>query len=168
MKIEKIYFDMDGVLADFDRGVNEICHLEPMEQSRRNPEQYDVLWKAVREAGHFYDMLEPIPGGIEMFMSVWEKYGERCEILSGIPKPGRNVITAEDDKRNWVKRYLPESLKVNIVQREEKKNFAKGKGCILIDDYAKNIKEWEEAGGTGIHHVSAGETLKRLAEIEAE
>ena len=27
MEVEKIYFDMDGVLADFERGVKEICGL---------------------------------------------------------------------------------------------------------------------------------------------
>ena len=166
MKIEKIYFDMDGVLADFDRGVKEICHQEPADQSVRDPERDNILWKAVKEAGHFYDMLEPLPGGIEMFMSMWEKYGERCEILSGIPKPRRGVVTAEEDKRSWAKRYLPEGLKVNIVQREEKKDYVKGPGYILIDDYAKNIKEWVAAGGIGIHHVSAEKTMKEIAEID--
>ncbi len=29
MEVEKIYFDMDGVLADFERGVKEICGLIP-------------------------------------------------------------------------------------------------------------------------------------------
>ena len=28
MKISKIYFDMDGVLANFERGINEICGME--------------------------------------------------------------------------------------------------------------------------------------------
>lgn len=33
MKIEKIYFDMDGVLADFDRGIRELCHMDPLNQA---------------------------------------------------------------------------------------------------------------------------------------
>lgn len=33
MKIDKIYFDIDGVLADFERGVMEICGMMPPSQN---------------------------------------------------------------------------------------------------------------------------------------
>lgn len=33
MNENKIYFDMDGVLADFARGVQEICGLLPLDQT---------------------------------------------------------------------------------------------------------------------------------------
>ena len=32
MEVSRIYFDMDGVLADFDRGVRDLCGLEPVDQ----------------------------------------------------------------------------------------------------------------------------------------
>ena len=52
MNIKKIYFDMDGVLADFDRGVRELCNMEPLPQSEDFPVGYDdELWRKVREAG---------------------------------------------------------------------------------------------------------------------
>lgn len=55
---------------------------------------------------------------------------------------------------------------VHIVYREEKKNYIGGPEYILVDDYEKNISEWESCGGTGIHFKSAEETLKILARIE--
>jgi hypothetical protein len=33
---------------------------------------------------------------------------------------------------------------------------------ILIDDYEKNIAQWREAGGIGILHKNARETIKQL------
>lgn len=33
MKIRKIYFDMDGVLADFSKGIKVLCGIEPISQN---------------------------------------------------------------------------------------------------------------------------------------
>jgi phosphoglycolate phosphatase-like HAD superfamily hydrolase len=164
--IEKIYFDMDGVLADFNRGIRELCHMEPSNQDVQCKTADDEMWEAVRSVGHFYDKLEPMPGAVEMFVRLQERYGDKCEILTGIPKPHRGIITSGEDKTAWAHRILSENLIVNIVLREEKQNYAKGGGYILIDDLEKNIKEWNDAGGTGIRFTSAEETLSRIAELD--
>ena len=62
MTVKKIYIDMDGVLADFDRGLKEFCGLEPIRQKNFGP------------------------GAKEMFDTLYEKYGDKVEILSAIPK----------------------------------------------------------------------------------
>ena len=167
MKIEKIYFDLDGVLADFDRGVRELCGMDPVDQSNKNLGDDDRLFEAIRNVGHFYNKLEFCPGAKEMFLLLHKKYSGSCEILSGIPKPRRGIDTAADDKIEWVHRNLGEHIKVNIVYREEKKNYVTGRGCILIDDYEKNIREWENAGGTSISFISAKDTLDKFNEIES-
>lgn len=46
--VSRIYFDMDGVLADFDRGVLELCGMETLPQSTRSPEQ---TMKELRDLG---------------------------------------------------------------------------------------------------------------------
>ena len=168
MQVEKIYFDMDGVLADFERGVNELCDLEPPSQNakKRKPGEDDEMWKRIRTIEHFYDRLELMPGAKEMFDAVYGKFGDRCEILTGIPKPKREIENAGEDKETWVRRLLSDRIKVNIVYREEKPNYCTGKGCILIDDMERNVRDWNAMGGTGIVHVSAQETMKRLKEME--
>ena len=41
--IKKIYFDMDGVLAGFNRGVRELCYMEPYDQNiKENKEAVDA------------------------------------------------------------------------------------------------------------------------------
>lgn len=42
MEVKKIYFDMDGVLADFGRGVEELCGL---------PRDCDdnLMWEAIKK-----------------------------------------------------------------------------------------------------------------------
>ena len=163
--ITKIYFDMDGVLADFERGVRELCGIEPIGQGSATDEQTDRLWEAVKKVPHFYLKLEPVKGAAKLFNEVRAKFKENCQILTGIPKPRRGIENAGDDKIAWAHKFLSPDVKVNVVFREEKTKFCSGKDCVLIDDYEKNISEWENAGGKGILFTSAEEARKELEKM---
>ena len=115
MEVNKIYFDMDGVLADFDRGVRELGGYEPRFPQDTNPEEEAIMWARVKEIPHFYDRLELMPGAKEMFDAVYGKYAKKCEILTGVPKAKRGIIGAAEDKINWMRRMLSEG----IISEEE-------------------------------------------------
>ena len=169
VKVEKIYFDMDGVLADFDLGVKEMCGIEPPSQpgGRRPKEEDDLMWERMKHIDHFYDKLQPMEGAVSLFNTVYDKFGDKCEILTGIPRPHRCIETASEDKINWIRRFLTcsDSIVVNTVYRPEKVEYCRGEGYILIDDLEQSIVDWQIMGGTGILHRNVEDTLKRLSDI---
>ena len=154
MSIKKIYFDMDGVLVDFNRGVKELANHEPIDQSVDDEEKTIALWNAVKKVDSFYYKLKPLNNMIEVFNEVNEKYPGCVEILSAIPKEKRG------------KKYLGKNVKVNIVYKEEKKNYSLGKDHILIDDLDKNINEWINSGGSGILFNENMDLLKELEKLK--
>ena len=158
--LEKL--DLYGVLADFDRGVMELAGFNRNGANANSDIKDDDMWQAIARVSNFYDKLEFMPGAKEMFNSIYKKYGDKVEILTGIPKPKRNILTASEDKTNWVHRLLGTEIKVNTLFREEKKNFCTGPECILIDDLKKNINEWEAYGGTGILFSNSEEVLQEV------
>lgn len=162
----KIYFDMDGVLANFNKGVIDLLHLKPINQS--DPFDYkktNALYAKMRTVDHYYDKLEPIQEAVDLLLELYEKYGDDVQILTAIPKPHRGIITASEDKINWTKRLISDKIKINICYRAEKANFCTGVDCILIDDYDKNIKEWEALGGTGILYTNIEDVKNALNKI---
>lgn len=162
MNIKKIYFDMDGVLADFNRGVLELCNIRLGPYDEQTEEQDDEMWAAIRKIDHFYDKLSPMPGGLTLFRAVYEKYQDRCEILTGIPKEKRGIVTAGEDKIAWAHRVLTPHIVVNVVYAEDKKNLCTGPDCVLIDDLKRNIRMWEDCGGTGILCQSPARAMELL------
>ena len=169
MEIQKIYIDMDGVLADFDEGIRQLCYMEPQPQNAIQSQEYeDEMWDRIRKVGHFYGKLQPMPGAVEMFKKLYETYGDKVEILTGIPKPERGIIEAAADKREWVADLLSKDVVVNTVRRKDKKNYCKGKDCVLIDDYDKNTREWSDMGGSVILYTDPEKALQELAVIEAQ
>ena len=165
MNVEKIYFDMDGVLADFNRGVIELGNAEPRDQAVEDPAGDNRLWDAVRKVDHFYDRLEIMPGAKEMFQTLLEKYPGKCEILTGIPKKKRGIVGAGEDKIAWIRRLFSPDMPVHVVYKEEKQKYCHSSGCILIDDLVTNIEAWRALGGTGILHVSPEDTMRQLKEL---
>ena len=158
-----IYFDMDGVIADFDRGVKELCGIDPIDQSIRSEEITVQMWNAIRKVPHFYYKLEPLEEGMELFRILYDACPEKIQILSAQPKQKRRILTAEPDKRAWCEKYLPD-IPVNITLRREKPLFARPRN-ILIDDYIANIINWEKEGGIGIHFTSKDDALEKLKNL---
>ncbi len=159
----KIYFDMDGVLADFDRGLWEMCGMEPQPQGDEATDA--ATFAAVRGADHFYLNLQPCEGMLELFAEVRSKYGDRVEILTGVPSARRNIPEASEDKREWVRKYIGDDVVVHTVARKEKQEYAEG--SVLIDDLEKNIREWEAAGGIGLLHTDVEDTRKVLIRLNS-
>ena len=57
---------------------------------------------------------------------------------------------------------------IHLGSRAQKQAFAKnaeGEPHVLIDDYIKNIKDWEAKGGFGIHHTAVPKTLGELKRL---
>ena len=128
MNVEKIYFDMDGVLADFERGLRELCDFEPTPQNPDLPPDYDdEMWARVRNVERFYDKLQPMPGAEDLFRTLHEKYGDKCEILTGIPRPRRGIVTAAEDKTTWVRRIFSPTWSFMPCSARRRRTTARGR-----------------------------------------
>ena len=102
---------------------------------------------------------------------------DAMQLWNFINKYNPHILTAyaswdprsKEGKLIWIKKHLKNIPNENFhaVERVEKKEYARDglKKNILIDDYLKNITEFENAGGIGIHHISAETTISKLKKL---
>ena len=148
----KIYCDMDGVLVDFEKGYFDLTGREA--SYKTNPEEF---WKPITDAGvKFWTGLQWMPDGKELWNYI-KPYNP--ELLSA---PSREE-SSKIGKFVWVKRNMP-GTKLLLKSAERKQEYATP-NSILIDDRADNIQRWKDAGGVGIHHTSAANTIKQLQKL---
>ena len=81
------------------------------------------------------------------------------ELLSS---PSRSS-TSRLGKRLWVRNNTP-GVKLTLAQAAKKQNYA-APNHILIDDRKSNIDQWIAAGGIGILHTSASDTISQLKKL---
>jgi phosphopantetheine adenylyltransferase len=148
----KIYCDMDGVIVDFDKGYKE---LTGREASFNTPKE--EFWAPIQKAGaSFWIKLQWMPDGKQL----WEFIKPfNPQLLSA---PSRDE-SSKIGKFVWVKREVP-GTKLILRQAERKQEFATP-NSILIDDRADNIQRWKDAGGVGILHTSAADTIQQLKDL---
>ena len=153
----KIYSDMDGVLTDFDKSFEKYSKgIPPREYEKKFGK--DGFWKLIDgegKVGFWVGM--PWMEDAKQYWDYIKDYD--VELLSS---PSRSE-TSRLGKRLWVRNNMP-GIKLTLAQAYNKKNYAEP-NHILIDDRESNIDQWRAAGGIGILHTSAADTIQQLKKL---
>lgn len=133
---KKVFLDLDGTLAKFN--------------VRNALERFD------KEVGFFAKL--GAYKGIEVVNELAKT--NQLFIISASPNE-----QADKDKMVWIQKYLPNVSIDNITLCRIGQNKAKiiekkysikiDNNCYLLDDYTKNLNEWESFGGLGIKRLTS-------------
>lgn len=130
MSKKRIFFDMDGVLVNFESGIEKL--------SDEVKEQYKGR---LDEVPGIFALMDPIPGAREAVRLLSKHYD--VYILSTSPW---NNPTAASDKIEWVKKHMNEIFHKRVILTHHKELC---QGDYLIDDRGKNGTS--EFSGEWIH-----------------
>ncbi len=160
MKIRQIFLDMDGVLADFESKIAEMLG----EKVWNNDAGHRVYDEHKREltSKHMFRKMDPLPDAWKL--TDWcLNSGIHTEILTAAGTVNRELVVR--DKIEWIREHInPYWTVIPTFKGSQKAAFAHKK-AVLIDDRDKNIDCWVEAGGIGILHTTADDTIRQLNEI---
>lgn len=153
----RLFFDCDGVMANFDKRAGEILGMHPRDYEEKwgSTSFWDTLESKDPE---FYLNLEPIDGALEFF----ERYRKHDPIvLTGAP------LTMADSwwqKPLWVQKHLGQGTKVAVCQSKNKYLFCKS-GDTLVDDFTRYQNSWIAVGGNFVLHTSFEDSIAKLTEL---
>jgi len=152
----KIYLDMDGVIADFEKRYRELFHTSPGHDDNRK--RFGIRFAKFIQFNHFAD-LDMMPDATDL-LAYLTTTGLPVEILSSTAKPTSNA-TISHQKQVWLDNHGITYPAVFVPGKQFKAKYATP-NSILIDDTLVNIEEWNKAGGVGILHKNALDTISIL------
>ena len=155
--LPEIYCDLDEVLVDFIRGANVAVGGDFVKMDK------DERWNIVNQTKDFWANLGWKPNAKRLHDFIM-RYNPH--VLSAY---ANRDPASKTGKMKWLKKNTSfKRANIHLVLRSQKQSYAKTKEekpNILIDDYIKNIREWEAKGGIGIHHTDVGKTISELKRL---
>lgn len=157
--VKRIFIDMDGVLADFLRGVEQPEYIgHPLTNDDAGHNEYDLRKEELTNK-RLFGMLPPMVDYADLIGYI-KHTGLPWEILTAAGTVNRELVVY--DKNTWVRKYIDPTVVVTCTYSGSQKGAFAKKGFVLIDDRPKNIEAWEDNGGIGILHESAEKTINIL------
>lgn len=159
----ELFVDLDGVVADFIKGMRKLIPDYSEEQYETDSKYRSMMWNAVKEysdqGNDFWYDLELMPDAMVLWNYVRD-FDPQILTATGDPRYG-----AGEQKRRWVAKHFGPDVPVNLARKAREKAQHAGGNRILIDDKEKAINPWREAGGIGILHTSAASTIAQLQQL---
>ena len=160
-----IYFDMDGVLADFEAGFLKVAGVD---LSLLGPDVFadrETKDKVFAHPTFFLD-LPVLPGAKEM-VAYAMGYDADVQVLTATGYS--NEVAVEAQKIQWINKHFPEITEIHTVPKSDMKAKFAWPDVILIDDrLEKSIVPFRAKGGIGIHHTSPADTKRQLDKVWKE
>ena len=152
-----INVDLDGVLVDFYGATSKLLGASYREVPAA------LAWGKLERVPHLFRGLPRLADALELWAGL-QGQGE-LRILTAMPKPTGVLHTFPGDKRAWVREHICRTVPVVVVPHGLAKARWAKPGDVLIDDLARNIDAWRAAGGVGILHRNARDTLAELQSL---
>jgi hypothetical protein len=155
----KLFVDLDGVMADLDKHVKEVSG-KTFDELRASGSGFTEFVAQEREQGFtVFDELDKMPDADQLWNYI-VKYTPDILTATGSP-----VEKATAEKIRWVHDNLSGFDNILTTVSGAHKHKYAAPNHILIDDRDKAILPWREAGGIGILHTSASDTIAQLKQL---
>lgn len=150
----RLFLDCDGVLADFDAGVEKLLGTGAREFEKRHSR--GAFWGRLAKAPDFYSRLPLMADARVLFDAVEHLHPT---ILTGLPL-GK---WAAPQKVAWAEEHFPGVPVITCMARD--KHRFMDEGDVLVDDRENHRAAYEAHGVRFVHHRNAADSLRQLAEI---
>jgi hypothetical protein len=159
----QIYCDLDGVEVNFHKFAKDHIGID-LDTAQTDKKLKGQFWsrvdRLVKDGKPFFGAMEPMPDAFVLWDYI-KKYDPIILSATGHTKG------AENEKREWVRKYLGDHFAdtaIFVKSAADKAQYATP-FAVLIDDRKKAIYPWVEAGGIGVHHISAEDSITQLGEL---
>lgn len=158
-EINKIYLDLDGVVASFDTRFKELYKMSGEQAAQLGI--FKEFFDDFIESKHF-ESLDALPDTRKL-INYLEELSVEVEILSST---GYLDVFNEvaKQKKAWL-RNNNINFKSTFVSSKEYKRLYANSTTLLIDDTKSNVREFIEDGAKAILHTNVNLTLNQLALI---